>query len=247
MRRNASILLTVLLASLSIYVYNGALADVRASPDLPSDMPVLFVDPVDIIVAPGENLTISVKIFNLTDSYYATNQTWNPGESLGPPGSLYNYSLGNLYGLEIMVRWDPTILNYTQHTVTIPVETYPDGVLHQTTFVVKNEVIATNGTYEISATSMSPAPPFNCPSSNSTVFNMTFNAIGLGTCTLNITLSSLAEKPTGDYPIGIPHWVIRSDITVIPEFPSVVILPLFIIATLIVALVHRKRHLIKTV
>lgn len=247
MRRNASTLLTVLLASLLISVYNGALADVRASPDLPSDMPVLFVDPVDVIVAPGDNLTISVKIFNLTDSYYATNQTWNPGESLGPPGSLYNYSLGNLYGLGIILSWDPTILDYTQRSVAIPVETHPDGVLHETTFLLKNEVNETSGTYELSATSFLPASSFNSPNSNSTVFNMTFNAIGLGICPLNITLSSLAELPTGDFPIGIPHWVIRSDVTVIPEFPSVVILPLFITATLLVVLFHRKRHLIKTV
>lgn len=246
MRRKTSILLTVLLAGFLISAFNGALTNVRASPDLPSDMPVLFVDPVDVVVDLGENLTISVRIFNLTDSYYATNQTWNPGEPLGPPGSLYNYSLGNLYGLAIAFSWDPTILNYTSHKVAIPVETYPDGILHQSTLVLANDVDATSGTYVISASSLKPALPFNCPNCNSTVFNMTFNAIGQGICNLNITISSLAED-RAPYPIGIPHWVIRSDVTVIPEFPSAAILPLFITAALLVVLIRRKRHLIKTV
>ena len=216
MRRNASILLTVLSASLLISVFNGTLADVRASP-LPSDMPALFVDPVDIVVAPGDNLTISAKIFNLTDSC--------------------------LYGFGIKLTWDPTILNYTSHTMTTGVETYPDGILHETVMTVANIVNAIGGTYEIAATSMFPAAPFNRTDGNSTIFNMTFNALAFGMCTLNFTLHDLADNNAAP----IQHTVYTSDVTVIPEFPSVVILPLLISATLLVALIRRKKHLVKTI
>ena len=217
MRRNASILLTVLLASFAISVFNGALADVRASPDLPSDMPVLFVDPVDIVVAPGDNLTISVVMFNLTDSC--------------------------LFGFGIILNWDPTILNYTSHIVTIPVETYPDGILHGPVIAIANTVNATGGTYEIAQSSMFPAAPFNRTDGNSTIFNMTFNAITFGMCTLNFTLHDFADNTAS----SIQHTVYTSDVTVIPEFPSVVILPLLISATLLVALIRRKKHLVKTI
>jgi len=188
---------------------------VRASPDLASDMPVLFIDPLDPFVAPGDNLTISVKLFNLTNI--------------------------DLFGFAIGLSWSPTILNYTSHTKTIPVNTYPDGILNDPTLSVLDAVDETLGTYAIVETTAG-GPPFNRPGDNSTIFNMTFNAIALGICNLVITTSDLVDATAS----GVQHHIIDSDVTVIPEFPSMVILPLVMTATLLLVLIQRKKRSTKT-
>lgn len=216
MRRTTSMLLMMLLAGILMVAAQEAVINVRASPDLPSDMPVIFVDPIDPFVNPGDNLTISVKIFNLTDC--------------------------DLYGFGIDLTWDPTILEYVSHELTIPVEDYPDGTLHETVITVADTVNETGGTYESAASSLTPALGFNNPDNNSTVFNMTFSALAQGICTLDIILSDLADENAS----AIQNTVIDSDVTVIPEFPSVVFLPLLMTAALLMVLIHRRKKFAKT-
>jgi len=208
----------MLLTGLMISMLSGVLTEVQASTEFATDMPVLFIYPLDPFVAPGDNLTVSVKIFNLTDS--------------------------DLVGLDIILSWDPTILNYTSHTKTIPSNTTPGGILYAPTLSLVNDVDEDIGTYQVAEATLG-GPPFNRPDDNSTVFNITFNAIALGICNLTITASDLACF--GSPGCAIQHQIIDSDVTVIPEFPSVVILPLLISATLLVALIRRKKHLVKTI
>jgi len=217
MRKKTSILLMMLLAGLMISMLSGVLTEVQASTEFATDMPVLFIDPLDPSVAPGDDLIVSVMIFNLTDY---------------------------LFGLDIIMSWDPTILNYTSHTKTIPANTTPSGILYAPTLPLVNEVDEVAGTYNVAEATMG-GPAFNRPNGNSTVFIITFKAIALGICNLTITASDLARpNPPGG---ALEHQVIDSDVTVIPEFPSVVILPLLISATLLVALIRRKKHLVKTI
>ncbi len=203
------------MAGILIVAFHGTIISVRALPDLPSDKPVLFIDPVDPIVAPGEDLIVSVKMFNLTNA--------------------------NLYGFELTLTWDPTILNYSSHIITIPVETYPEGILHSAVMPIANIVDSVGGTYEIAQTSLFPAAGFNRPDGNSTIFNMTFSALGLGFCTLNITHSAFANSTASP----IDHTVLYSDVTVIPEFPSVVFLPLLMTAAVLIVLVGKKKQILK--
>ena len=215
MKKRLAILIAVFLAGLLISAFNQPFSLVRASPDLPSDMPVLFIDPLDPFVAPGDNLTISVKIFNLTNS--------------------------NLAGLDIRLSWDPTILNYTSHTKTIPSDTFPWGILYAPTVPFIDEVDEGIGTYQITEFTFG-GPPFNSPADNSTVFNMTFKAIALGICNLTITTSSLADASAST----VQHHVIDSEVTVIPEFPSMVILSFAMTATLLAVLIQRRKRTTKT-
>ena len=80
----------------------------------------------------------------------------------------------NLYGFDIKFRWNTTFLDYVSHSVRVPNDTYPDGVLWNPVISVMNEVNTTAGTYWIVYTSRWPAPSFN---GTGTVFTMTFSVI----------------------------------------------------------------------
>ncbi|MCK4634101.1 hypothetical protein KAT42_04645, partial [Candidatus Bathyarchaeota archaeon] len=125
----------------------------------------VYVDPsnvTDPTIAPSENFTIEVKISNVTE----------------------------LYGFDIQLSWNTSMLNYTSHLVKIPVETYPDGVLHQPILQVKNEVNASTGTYIIVYSSLQ-APSFN---GSGIIFEMTFTVLGYGECALDISNSDLSNR-----------------------------------------------------
>jgi len=173
---------------------------------LPSDMPTLFVDPQNISVNPGNTFTISVKVFNLSNNFYGAAEDWIPGEPLPPPGSRFNFSLGNLYGLDIQLSWDPDILQYESHVVAIPEDDHPGGVLHPPLIELTDIVDQNAGTYWLSKSSQAPAPVFNCPNANATVFNMTFTVKDYGTCTINITNGDLVAYPYTDRG-EILHWI----------------------------------------
>ncbi len=199
-------LTTLLLISGLILALERDFTDAKASLDFHRGMPVVYIDPQNASAAPGENFSISVKIFNLSDSFYATDEAWHPGEPLGPPGVLYNYSLGNLFGLDIRISWDPLILEYLSHTVKVPVEYFPDGILHKPIIHVKDEVDPTAGTCWIAEVSQSPAEPFNSPNLNATVFTMTFLVRHHGTCAISLDSIDLATLWIMGVRQEIPYW-----------------------------------------
>jgi hypothetical protein len=126
--------------------------------------PVIYVSPASVIgLNPPQNFTIQVIIANITD----------------------------LYGIDIQFRWDPTILDYVKHTAKVPVEIYPDGVLYQPEFLIKDVVNATAGTYWLAHACMDPAPVFT---GTGIAFNMTFHVKGQGHCVLEIYGSNLSNK-----------------------------------------------------
>jgi len=97
--------------------------------------PLVTVDPALIEYdhyAVGENFTIAVRIEDVKD----------------------------LYGFDIRIGWNTTWIEYTSHVVKIPVESYPDGVLHPPYMVVKNEVNEDGGMYWLAVACMDPALGF---------------------------------------------------------------------------------------
>jgi len=126
--------------------------------------PVIYVDPSTITgLDPSQTFTIEVKVANIT----------------------------NFYGVDIQFRWDPSILEYVSHTAKIPVETYPDGILHQPGITIMDTADPTAGTYALAYACMDPAPAFN---GTGTAFNMTFTVIDIGQCLLEIYGSQLSDK-----------------------------------------------------
>jgi len=129
-----------------------------------TSLPIVYVAPANITnpsLTPSENLTIEVWISNVTD----------------------------LKGFDIQLRWNASILNYTSHVVKVPVESYPDGVLHEPVLEVKNEVNVTAGTYLVVFATLG-GPSFN---GSGVVFEMTFTVISFGECSLNISNSDLSD------------------------------------------------------
>lgn len=185
--------------------------DVKAAATLDNDMPVVFIDPLNVTANPGETFTIAMTIFNLSNNHHLASEQWAPGDPLPPADSRFNYSLGNLYALDIQFSWDPTLLDYVSHTVKIPVEEYADGVLHEPIFDFMDYVNNVDGTYWLAKSSSIPAVAFNAPNANVTVFEMTFNVKKIGKGVFNITTSKLAiptSLPGHAYAnYAIPHHV----------------------------------------
>jgi hypothetical protein len=77
----------------------------------------------------------------------------------------------DLYGFDIRFRWNTTFLTYVSHSVRVPRDNYPDGILQAPTFSLTNAVNATAGTYRLACSSMAPASPFD---GTGTAFNITF-------------------------------------------------------------------------
>jgi len=169
---------------------------------LEHDMPVVFVDPPEVVADIGETFTIGVKVFNLSDNFYTTSAVrWDDGEPLPPyePDNWRtNMSLGYLYGIDMRFNWDPTILDYVGHTATIPADDYPGGILNGPEIVmVTNDVDAVAGTYILSVGCNAPAPSFNLPGGNATAFNMTFTVLKNGRCDFNFSNVDLALDKIG--------------------------------------------------
>ena len=104
----------------------------------------------------------------------------------------------NLYGIEIEFTWNPSIIEYVSHEVKIPVESYPEGVLHEPVLEVKDEVNAAAGDYAIAYSSYQPAEPFN---GSGIIFTMTFRVVGYGTTLLSFASVKLAGYGTPPPPI----------------------------------------------
>ena len=104
----------------------------------------------------------------------------------------------NLYGIEIEFTWNPSIIEYVSHEVKIPVESYPEGVLHEPVLEVKDEVDAAAGDYAMAYSSYQPAEPFN---GSGIIFTMTFRVVGYGTTLLSFASVKLAGYGTPPPPI----------------------------------------------
>ena len=162
---------------------------------LPKDWPVVYVYPSDVTAFIGEDFTVSVIIYNLTDGYDVDPETG------------FEAPLGNLYGLDIEFSWDPAILQYVDHTITVPFEYYSNpvqpspypGILHEPVCMVKqmiNEGGGIPGALNpetrawFACASMLPAASFN---GYGTVFTMTFNVVESGNCNLELLNVGLSD------------------------------------------------------
>ncbi|MEE8632215.1 MAG: CARDB domain-containing protein [Candidatus Bathyarchaeia archaeon] len=131
------------------------------------------------------------------------------------------YNITGLFGLEIQLSWNASLLNYTSHIVKIPVETYPDGVLHNPSFQVVNEVNITGGTYlAVFASLGGSTPSFN---GTGLVFEMNFTVLDYGTCPLQIKHSALSTRKGQPISHTVEHGLFSNllyDVAVIDVVPS---------------------------
>ncbi|HVP27369.1 MAG TPA: cohesin domain-containing protein [Candidatus Bathyarchaeia archaeon] len=149
-----------------------------------------------------------------------------------------------LYGVQVLLRWDPSILEATAATSHLGVEDHPDGVLHNEVFTVTDRINQTSGEYALAAASLAPAGSFN---GSGTVAVITFWVEENGSCTLTLdpqsTLAGIV-KPGGTI-FEIPKTLVNGYFTTsaVPEYTSFMILSLFMVATLLTAyLITRKKE-----
>ncbi len=185
---------------LMLFLVTASILAVHVSPssgELQSGMPIVYVDPQAPSAPEGTLFNVSVKIFNLTNNIYTTDERWEPGDpQLPPPGTRWNYSLGNLYGFKMRFSWDPRVLEYVSRVVKTPVEDYPEGALHGPILVTQDELNQTAGTYSVAQSSyFYPVSAFDCPDSNATVFVLTFRVKRVGFSYLQLDNVELIPDP----------------------------------------------------
>jgi hypothetical protein len=99
-----------------------------------------------------------------------------------------------LYGFEITLNWDPTILRIVKADRRIGVEDYPGGILHKPVIIPRDNVSNDHGLYLVAAACMNPAGSFN---GTGTVAVLTFNVTDVGTCTLFLDAELASDARIG--------------------------------------------------
>ena len=139
-----------------------------------SEKPLIHFDPSTINKSVSTNFVLKLKIDNVN----------------------------KLYGFDFQMKWDPTIIGYVSHVVKVPVEDYPDGVLHADTMKLKNIIKeadsipgAEPGTLAwIAYSSMFPAPTFN---GSGIAVEFTFTVKSVGKCLIEFVTHDISDdKPT---------------------------------------------------
>lgn len=100
----------------------------------------------------------------------------------------------NLYGVEVILHWNASILQVVAVDVRLGFESHSDGVLHEPIFTAKNETIQEEGKYLLASTSTAPAPPFN---GSGNIVRITFNVTNVGDSRLNLE-TKLYDWPPPD-------------------------------------------------
>ena len=120
----------------------------------------------------------------------------NLGEPFNVTVSVSNVQ--NLYGLEVILNWNPDALRVLKAEVHLGVETYPDGVLHESSssppiFIAENNLTQTEGEYSLVATSMAPASSF---SGSGNIVRLTFEPVAVGNSKIDLESQLLDYPPT---------------------------------------------------
>jgi len=176
---------------------------------------VVKVEPYLSFASIGETFTVNVTIFNVQ----------------------------NLYGVEITLYWNESILQLTEVDVRLNVnKSHPDGVLYDPVYWT-NEI--SSNKYFLWGTSYEPAPPFY---GSGNIVKLTFTVMTVGNCTLHLE-SKLADWPP---PYRIPRVSKPIDHTtldgvfVIPEFSALIILipfQIFLILIVILTKISKKKRI----
>jgi len=149
----------------------------------------------------------------------------------------------NLYGLEIALSWNASVLNVVSVDVRLGIESHPDGIIHEypnAVYVAENKVWQSVGLYRLAATTVAPSPPFN---GTGNAVRITFNVTGFGESKFNLE-TQLYDFPPPDRDPNISwpieHTTIDGYFYAVPEIGQTsILLVLTISATLI--LLSRKR------
>jgi len=173
------------------------------------------VEPQSNTASAGENFTINITIIDVQ----------------------------NLFGLDITLYWNASILQIVTAEVRLGVESHPDGVLHEPIFPMQNETNQEEGKYQLAATSTGQATSSFSGSGN--IARITFNVRKAGSCDLNLETKLASKPPLGGVSTPIEHTTIdgffgqeTQEQTI---WPYVIIVAVVIVTIAIVIVVYSKR------
>lgn len=151
---------------------------------------VVRVDPSTTSTAMGQTFTVTVSITNVQ----------------------------NLYGLEVDLSWDPSVLQATSVDPRVGVELHTDGVLHESSnsppiFIAENNLTQNQGEYRLTVTSTAPAAPY---SGSGNIVKITFNPLKVSTSALSLQSELYDYPPANQVSSPIDHTSQSSSVTVIP-------------------------------
>lgn len=162
----------------------------------------------------------------------------------------------NLYGIDVTLNWNTSILQVLNVDTRLGVEAYLDGVLHGNSLsydagsmvsgdilVKENITDQETGEYHIAAACVGIGDSFN---GSGTIAILTFKVLTMGHSELTL-LSELADRPVADETISTPidHTDISGSVdVVIPEFPSITIV-IVLLASVAATLLYSKKTLKK--
>jgi len=101
--------------------------------------------------------------------------------------------VNNLYGVDITLDWNPSILMFSAATPSLGVETYPEGVLHTPINLVQNN-LTDSGEYRLIATTIAPGAAFY---GGGVLAVVTFKVTGSGSSPLTLTSELADYNPQG--------------------------------------------------
>jgi len=108
--------------------------------------------------------------------------------------NIHLMNIQNLYGVEVRLLWNASLLRLIRANVTLGVQSYPQGILNEPVEVFYNKIDNDIGEYLLVATSTSPAEPFN---GNGNIVTLTFIVTNQGSCILTLK-TKLADWPPPD-------------------------------------------------
>ncbi|MCW3984664.1 MAG: cohesin domain-containing protein [Candidatus Bathyarchaeota archaeon] len=136
----------------------------------------------------------------------------------------------DIYGLDVTLDWNPSVLKAINVTPMLGVESHPQGVLHESsTYPIEVEDnTLTSGQYHLLATSTgSSTPSF---SGSGIIATIQFNVTSIGDTGLSLA-AELAKRPSGgQVSLVTPSTSVDSVTVVVPEFPAVALVAFLAIA-----------------
>lgn len=89
-----------------------------------------IVEVTDVWAKPGTVVAMDPSLIEY--DHYAVGETFTVAVRI--------QDVEELYGFDVQIGWNTTWIEYVSHIVKVPVESYPDGVLHSPILLLKDEV-----------------------------------------------------------------------------------------------------------
>jgi hypothetical protein len=195
---------------------------------------ISLLSPCMVYEASAQGTTVSVQA--------STNQP-KVGETLTVTLKISNAA--DLYGLDVTLSWNSSVLQAVSATNTLGIESHSNGVLHESSsypIAVEDDAVST-GQYHLLATSTgSTTPSFN---GAGTIATVEFKVTETGAAGLVLDAELSVRSSDGEVSLATPTTNVDSAIAV-PEFPMIAIVVGLIVAAGASVIVVTKLHKPKT-